>query len=526
MIKYNSIKANNLKEILRTILQIKKMTKEEMLDFVQFKTPLIDPFLLNNMDKAIERLQQAIFDQQSICIIGDYDVDGLTATTIMYKTLIKFMPTHYLIPNRLTDGYGISRELVDRAKELNTRLLITVDNGIAGQEAIEYAHSLNMEVIITDHHPNEGDYFPAEITINPQIDGYPFKGICGCMVAYKLCTTLLKSLKIPYNDKEFIELTTLATLADMMPIINENRTIVHKGLKYLNNSDNIGIKKLIEKLKLKDIDTTKVGFFIAPCLNAAGRMESSDLVMDLFLAETEKIAEERASYLIELNNKRKKLQDEIMKNMIVDDNHNIIIAHVPTDISGIAGIIAAKIKEKYNKPVFAVGGVSTLSGSGRSNEFPINQIIEKNDFIQGGGHAQACGIRFKKEDLNKVQEVADKMFEEYSEPIYEVDVIEIDFNIINDRLVETINSMQPFGKGNENPLFITKDVEVINKKVVGKNKNVTQFQLRKNWCTYKGILFNINDIKEGDTVDIIYTLEFNEFPTGVFNIQLNIKAFL
>ena len=519
---YNKIKCNNLSEILNTIREQKGLSKEELIDFVNHNTPLHNAYLLNNMDKAIDRLKQAIFDQQPICIIGDYDVDGLTATTIMYKTFINFMPTYYLIPNRLTDGYGISKKLVDEARKFNVKLLITVDNGISGQEAINYAQSLGMEIIVTDHHIALTNDFPANITINPQIDNYPFKGICGCMVAYKLCTTLLEEIGIPYNKEEFIELTTLATIADVMPLIDENRTIVYKGLKYLENAHNIGLKALIDKLKVK-ISVEQIAWYICPCINASGRMETPNHVMDLFLSNTIDEANNKADYLIDLNKKRKEFQDEVMKLIQIDNSHPIIIAHIKTKISGIAGIIASKIQDIYNKPSIAVGGTKILSGSGRSNDFPLDLLFKNCDLITGGGHRNACGISFKSNDLESIQTKFDEIYNNYIPEKKEtiIDVIEIDLNLITKDLINAIDTLEPFGYCNEPPLFITKTT-IDQKKVVGANKNCTQFVFSNGWVFNKGILFDLTEINEGD-VEVVYTLQFNEFPKGVFTPQMVIN---
>lgn len=524
---YNYIKANTLQEILNILKEQRGLNKEELMDFVSYKSPFNDPYLLKDMDKAVSRLKQAMFDQEPICIIGDYDVDGLTATTLLYKTFVNFMPTYYLIPNRLKDGYGISKELVDRARRFNVNLLITVDNGISGQEAINYAHSLGMEVIVTDHHLALNNDFPADITINPQICDYPFKGICGCMVAYKLSTTILTELGLNYDKEEFIELTTLATIADIMPLINENRTLVHQGLKYLNNSHNIGLKTLIKKLKINEVNTNQIGFFIAPCLNAAGRMDSPDHVMNLLLSDDEFEAEKNTNVLIKLNDQRKDFQNEVMKFIQVDNSHPIIIAHIQTKISGIAGIIAAKIQSMYNKPTIAVGGNKELSGSGRSNDFPLDLLFKNCNLIEGGGHSHACGISFKKENLNEIQEIFDNIYNNYIPPEKPlIDTIFIDIKLINNELINAINTLQPFGEGNNEPLF-SSIVEVESKKVVGNNQNCTQFTFIDGWNSVKGILFDLSKVQEKDKVEVIYNLQFNEFPKNVFTPQMliqNIRA--
>ena len=542
-------KANSTKEIMQNILKYKNMTKEEILNFINFNIEEHDPYLLTNLDKAIDRILNAIEKKETITIIGDYDVDGICATTVLYLTLKDFTQTYYIIPDRFKDGYGISNKLINKAQEYKTNLIITVDNGIKAHEQVKYCKELNMDIIITDHHAFEDNTLPAKITINPQIDNnYPFKNICGCTVAYKLSTALLNKLilnkeyeeKILKNDNSLIselkQFVCLATIADVMPLIDENRLFIKEGLDLLTiGSNNIGLDSLLKQLNINKVTSNDIAFYIAPCINAAGRLESPNIVMDLFLCEDFIECDKISKHLIELNNKRKEIQKEILDNLIINDNDDFIVQYIDKDLPGIVGIIAGNIVEKYKKPCFCLCGTNDiLHGSGRSiNGFPINQIIEQNDFLDGGGHKDACGIKVAKNNLSKLQEISNKEFKKYlnDNPNYNIESIDIinkiNFNVINDRLINNINKLQPFGNSNEEPLFCTENVFIKSSKIVGVNKNVIQLILENNNIElkaigFKNIIDKFLDINKS-YIDIIYTIGFNEWPKNIFNIQLNIK---
>jgi single-stranded-DNA-specific exonuclease len=545
--EYNILnKAETLKDIMKNILDYKKMSKEDILNFINFNIKEHNPYLLTNMDKAIERIIKAIQNKEIITIIGDYDVDGVCSTTVLYLALKEFIAVNFLIPNRFTDGYGINQHLIDVANDKNTNLIITVDNGIKAHEQVKYANSLGIDVIVTDHHSFEDDTLPTEITVNPQIDNsYPFKNICGCFVAYKLAIALLDKLKefeeykiqTSFYDillvEEITELTCIATIADVMPLLDENRLIVKKGLDLLNRgAKNIGLRELIRALNIHKITSTDVGFYIAPCINAAGRLESADLVMDLFLEEDIAKCKQKANYLINLNTKRKEIQSNIINDLVVDDNDDFIVIHIKENLTGIVGIIAGEISGRYNKPCFCLCGEEHLHGSGRSvYNYPINQIVEKNDFIEGGGHKSACGLKVEASNLDKLKKICNEDYRDFlkNNEIEQnsIDIInQIDFNLISNKMLNNLNQLQPFGEKNEEPLFYTEDVEIISKRIVGKNKNVVQMELSQKGNKFKAIgfsqLVNIFDELNGK-INIIYSVQYNEFPKGTFTIQLLIK---
>lgn len=529
-------KANNTKEIMQNILKYKNMNKQEMLDFINFNIPKHSPNLLTNLDKAIKRIIEAINNNETITIIGDYDVDGICSTTILFLTLSNIVNVHYIIPDRFKNGYGIKNELIDIAKENNTNLIITVDNGIKAHEQVKYANSLNIDVIVTDHHAFENDILPTEITINPQIDNnYPFKEICGCMVTYKLCLALIYELNLDIDliDK-LLEFVCLATIADVMPLINENRVYVKEGLDLLSKgSKNLGLRELLNQLQISNVTSNDIAFYIAPCINAAGRLDSPNIVMDLFLSDDIKECERLTVKLIDLNNKRKEIQKDILDNLLIDDKDNFLIIHIKENLPGIVGIIAGNVVEKYKKPCFCLCGDKHLHGSGRSiYGYSINKIIENNDFVNGGGHSGACGLDLDIENLDKLKQICNKDFTEFLNnnecQLDTIDIInEINFDIINEKLIKNIEKLQPFGNENEEPLFCTKNVIINSSKIMGKNKNVIKLNLKKDDVFIQGIGFN-NIIEKfmninKSMIDIVYTIQLNEFPKNVFTIQLLIK---
>lgn len=264
---------------------------------------------------------------------------------------------YWRIPDRFQDGYGMNQRLIDLAHSENCSLIITVDNGIAAKEQIEYANSLGIDVIVTDHHQLTGE-LPTEITVNPQIDdAYPFKSICGCMVAFKFILALM-----PYCDQELYEelvsIVTVGTIADVMELVDENRFYVKQGLQYLSNPRNIGLRVLLQKLNLygKELSPSDVGYLIGPCLNAAGRLESPDIAERLLLSDDTVEADKYASKIIELNEKRKALQKQAVDNIDIDNDTDFIIVNSDDIGHGILGIIAGNIAEKYQRPCFVLGG--------------------------------------------------------------------------------------------------------------------------------------------------------------------------
>lgn len=540
--------AKSLKEILNNILKWKNIPKDKVREFINFNINPHDPYLLTNMDHAVEKIRKTINDDKKILIIGDYDADGVTATSILYIAL-RYLQANVIweIPCRFKDGYGMNKRLIDVAKEEKCDLIITVDNGIKSHEEIKYANSLDIDVIITDHHPHTEDSLPTDITIDPTIDDkYPFKGIAGCMVAFKLVNALIPNLEMLSElvDSslyyELLEIVTIGTIADVMELVDENRYYVKKGLELLSEPQNVGLKVLMQKLNLyqKEISTNDIGFKVGPCINASGRMETPDYAVKLLLCDDEVEADKWATKLIKLNNERKKVQQKVLRELEINEEDNFIIKVINDDkCKGILGIIAGNIADKYQKPCFVLGGNKELSGSGRSiYNYDISDIINENkDLVSGGGHSAACGVHLNKNVLYEFKEKCNNHFKEWMKnatiddltPTLDI-VCQIDIGLIDKRLINNINKLKPYGNGNKEPFFGTKNLEVVNYKVVGKNKNVLQLKLKRgsnkiNAVGFGNVKNKYEELNYPKNIDVVYTIGLNEWPPGNFQPQLIIK---
>lgn len=544
--KWNILsKANNMQDVLRNILEWKNIPKEKVREFIDFKMEPHDPFLLTNMDKAVERMNAAKANGEKVCIIGDYDADGITATSVMYIGLRNLgINVIWQIPDRFKDGYGMNKRLIDNANTDSCKLIITVDNGIAAREQIEYAKSLGIDVIVTDHH-QAIDGVPTEITVNPQIDdAYPFKCICGCMVAFKFIQAMLPNMWLDDPDlyEELVSIATIGTIADVMELQDENRFYVKQGLQFLSKPRNIGLRTLCHKLNLygKELSADDVGFLIGPCLNAAGRLDSPDIAANLLLCDDNVDADRFATKIIQLNDKRKTMQKQVVDSIKVSEDDDFIIVHSDGIGHGILGIIAGNIAEKYQRPCFVLGGSeekNKLSGSGRSvYGYDINSCVQANsDIATGGGHAAACGVSLTFDNFAEFKKRCNEHFRTWRQNTSlddmtpQLDVAcEIDINIINDRLIKNVTRLEPYGNGNEEPVFCTMDLKVESFKVVGKNANVLQMTLSKDGSKIKTVGFNnvkqkFDELNNPTEVDVLYKISLNEWPEGVFTPQLKIE---
>lgn len=532
-------KAHSLQDVLRFITKERGFTKQQMLEFLNNKNKMHNPFLFKNMDKIVEKIFYHINNDNKILIVADYDCDGVSSGYILFRTL-KYLDANVEVklPHRLYDGYGLKPKMIKYAYDNKFDLIITVDNGITAVDSVEMAKKLNIDIIITDHHqPQES--LPDCLFLDAHVDGsgYPFNGLCGAGVAFKLSNALIPNFKDCSIYDDLLQICSIATIADAMDIIDENRTIVIDGLKVLNsNKQNIGIKNLLIQMGInnKEIQLDTIGFYIGPCINAAGRMDSPDKALDLLMCDDDYKSEKCAKILIELNDKRKQLQKQITNNLIINEENKCLIVEVDPGIAGIGGIIASNITEKYQKPCFVVHGENILSGSGRTiGEFPIIECLTKNeDLINGGGgHSAACGLSIDRSKLNIFQNRCNEIYSSWL--INNPDLInpvikatcEVDFTIISDRLYNNISKLKPFGNGNEEPIFISNNVEVISNKVVGKFENTIQFTFCQKFKTIKGIGFEkiknkYIELGSPSKVNLMYKISINEWPTGIFNLQL------
>ncbi|MBF1299556.1 MAG: single-stranded-DNA-specific exonuclease RecJ [Parvimonas sp.] len=527
---------------------------------------LHNPFLMKDLDTAIEILVDAIDKNLHIQIVGDYDQDGNSATVVLMKGIGFFTDNiSFAIPNRIEDGYGISKGIVDTAKQKGVDLIITCDNGISAFEVAEYCNYLNIPMIITDHHQvcfDDGgnQILPkAKAVINPhRVDcEYPFKELCGAGVAFKLMQALFDELG---GDEHYLidllQFVSMGTVCDVVDLIDENRFFVKKGLELLNYSDNIGVNKLKKENEIGKITTTSLGFKLGPCINAAGRLESASIGVDLFLEEDEKSAENFAKKLVELNNKRKDLTNEAYSrvNLKIKDNKyyedDIIVVYDEEIHESIAGIVAGRIKDYYYKPTLVFSKAKEegiLKGSARSIE-DYNIISKLRDFSnlfeKLGGHAMAAGFSIKEENLDILRNELNKNSDLTSENFIEKVKIDcsLDFKLLNYNIVDELKLLEPYGKANPEPLFGTKNVEIKSLSIIGKNKNVIKLVLKQDEIEFSGIIFTnydkyikyfnekfktndilseYNDIKN-KFIDILYTPVINEYM-NTKSIQLLIK---
>ena len=527
---------------------------------------LHNPFLMKDLDTAIEILVDAIDNNLHIQIVGDYDQDGNSSTVVLMKGIGFFTDNiSFSIPHRIEDGYGISKGIVDNAKKNNVDLIITCDNGISAFEVAEYCNSMNIQMIITDHHQvcfdDKGNQIlpKAKAIINPhRIDcEYPFKELCGAGVAFKLMQALFDELGGDENYLiDLLQFVSMGTVCDVVDLVDENRFFVKKGLEILNSSKNIGINKLKTENEIGKITTTSLGFKLGPCINAAGRLESASIGVELFLEEDENLADNYAKKLIELNEKRKNLTNEAYSrvNSKIKENEyfndDIIVIYDDEIHESIAGIVAGRIKDHYYKPTLVFSNAKEegiLKGSARSIEGYdiISKLREfSNLFEKLGGHAMAAGFSIKKENLDTLRNELNKNSELVLENFIEKVKIDcsLDFKLLNYNIVDELKLLEPYGKANPEPLFGTKNVEIKSISIIGKNKNVIKLVLSQDSIEFSGIIFTnfdkyieylnekfkTNDIisKQDNIknkfIDILYTPVINEYM-NTKSIQLLIK---
>lgn len=556
----------NIHPLIAKILLNRNITNFETFLNPNAENSYHDPFLMKDMDKAVEIITNAIENEQNIRIVGDYDQDGNSSTMTLLDGLGYFTDKlSYDIPNRMTDGYGISFSIIDKCIEDNIDLIITCDNGISAIEQCDYAKQNGIKIIVTDHHQTiklDGkEIIPnADAVINPQqlTCNYPFKSLCGAGVAYKLIQAI--NIKKGYGMLEcenLLQYVAMGTVCDIVDLKDENRYFVTKGLEEINNTENYGLKCLIDMTGIKNgVNVYSLGFIIGPCINAAGRLDTAKLGVELFRDENMDNVEAYAKVLVDLNEKRKKLTEdgfnkavEIIENtgLINDD---ILICNVEGIHESVCGIIAGRIKEKYNKPTLILTqseNQDVLKGSGRSiSEYDIFKEFDefRELFVSFGGHPMACGLSIEEEKLDEFRTKVNQRSRLTEEDFVKKILIDSSFYVdkIDFDLIEEIDRLRPFGKDNPRPILGDKNLELIFAKMIGKNKNVLKLKLLKNNKIIDAIMFsetiekynyllekfgeNVmiqleNSIASNAKIDIIYYPEINDF-NNVKNIQLNL----
>ena len=515
------------------------------------------PELLKDADKAVDIIISKIEQKKKIRIIGDYDIDGICSTTILYKALKETgAEVDYAVPHRINDGYGINETLIDAAIADGVDTILTCDNGIAAINQVEYAKSHNLTVIITDHHDITFEengtqkryiYPKADAIVNPKRDdcGYPFKMLCGAAVAYKLVEVLYKKRWLSEYDKykssldEYRQFAAIATIGDVVDLIDENRILVKNGLRSIANTKNIGLRALIDicKIDINKLTPYSVGFVIGPCLNASGRLDSAKNAIELFLETDENTAKSKAMELYAFNEERKGMtESELSKALkIIDEteikNDKVLVIYLPECHESIAGIIAGRIKELYYRPTFVITDAKDgAKGSGRSIEgYNMFEEITKcaGLLTKFGGHPMAAGISLDKDKIDEFRKTLNKkqtLTEQQLEPVVWIDV-PMPLNYVTYTLVEQLSILEPFGKGNEKPVFADKDLIVKSVNIIGKKSNVLKLMLEaQDGSVFEAIqfMYDGNKPQVGQKIAITYYPDINEFR-GKRNLQFIIK---
>ena len=482
---------------------------------------LYDGMLMKDMDKAIDILKEKILEDKKIRVIGDYDIDGVNATYILLEGLERLgADVDSDIPDRISDGYGLNRHLVERAYEAGVDTLITCDNGIAAADEIAYGKEMGMTVIVTDHHEvpfdeqdGEKRYRipPADAVMDPKQPDclYPFKGLCGAAVAYKLMEALWESMGMDSADlDDLIENVAIATIGDVMDLEDENRIFVKEGLQMLRRTKNPGLKALIEctGIDKNSLNSYHIGFVLGPCINASGRLDTAKRALELLRAGTQKEADILAGDLKSLNDSRKDMTEEAVKQAeeqvetTTISKDKVLVVYLPDCHESLAGIVAGRIRENYYKPVFVLTDAEEgVKGSGRSIDgYHMYEELNKcKEFLtKFGGHRLAAGLSLPKENVGKFREMLNKkctLTEEEMKEKVTIDM-EMPFGCVTEGLVKELELLEPFGKGNTKPVFAARDVTLLGARILGKNRNVLKLQVQDvNGCRIEAMLFHHAD---------------------------------
>ena len=500
-----------------------------------------DPFLMPDMEKAIQRLIKAIEDKQKIMIFGDYDADGITSITVLKKFLNgRGMEVGTYIPNRLNEGYGLNKEAIKKIFDQGYTLMITVDCGISGIEEIDYANSLGIETIITDHH-EPAESLPnayAVIDAKRKDNKYPFNQLAGVGVVFKVIQAL--SIKLGLDEKEYLkylDIVCVGTISDIVPLVDENRVIAKLGLKLVEVTKNIGLRILIQSIGFKEINSTAISFGVAPRINACGRMGHQQEALDLFLCDDINKAKEIATRLNAFNQERQAKEKAICKQVVEQieagekDKTCIILGHEDWH-HGIIGIVSSKVTEMYFKPSILICFEGDEGkGSGRSIPgFDLHEALMKcSDTIEKfGGHSMAIGITVKKDKFEDFKQE----FEEYAKScnISEiVPVVQIDEEVnLKDICVEDVRSLkllEPFGEANKMPIFLFKNLKINSIRALSEGKHL-KLNLKSDSYMIDAIGFNMGELANqyllDDKVDVVGSLDINSF-NGNENMQITIK---
>lgn len=547
--------------IIAKILTHRDVTEEGIRDFLSPASGrLHDPFCLSGMERVVLAIKDAMVRNDRVRVIGDYDVDGICASYILYRGLRFFgLETDCVIPHRISDGYGINMRIIEKACADGIGTIITCDNGISAYDEVAKARSLGMRVIVTDHHEVPFEESPegrryripeCDGLVDPKLpeDTSEFKGICGALVAFKVILALGERTEVrdPAGfealKKEFTETAALATVCDVMELKDENRSLVVRGMELMENSSNTGLRALIETtgLKGRKITAYQLGFVLGPCINASGRIASPYRSLALIAEPDFSEALKKAAELADLNSKRKEMTAEwaakafeILESSETQDP--VIVIYLPGCHESLAGIIAGRIRERYVHPAYvltdAEGGALKGSGRGIEGYDMYEGLVKASDLLlKFGGHKLAAGVTLEKENLpafrKRLNENCGLSEEDFCETVYIDDRLPL--YRADMKLAKELMLLEPFGTGNETPLFLAKGLRLTLSAVMGRNRNAARYSAaEEDGLAYEMLYFGdieaFNEsLKQKESVDVLYTLSVNEFR-GRESVQLIIK---
>ena len=535
----------NLNSLLATILVNKNIIdKEKIRLFLEpNRNDFYDPYLINDMDIATDRIIKAINNQEKVIIYGDYDVDGITSIAVL-KSFLKDvgLQASYYIPNRLEEGYGLNKDAINKIAEQGYTLMITVDCGITAIEEVEYANSLGIETIITDHH-EPGEELPNALAVidNKRKDSkYPFRELAGVGVAFKVSQALSKKLNLKEETYlKYLDIVCVGTISDIVPLVDENRVITKLGMLLVKQTKNLGLRSILNSSGYRQINSMAISFGVAPRINACGRLGDAEEALKLLLSTDIYEVNKLTNKLNEHNRQRQEIEKSISKEAIekiekekLNENRTIVVGGKNWH-HGVIGIVSSKITEKYFKPsiLLSLEENGIAKGSGRSIPgFDLHEALMKCEDLldKFGGHSMAVGLTLKQENLSEFY----KRFEDFAKeskieeivPIINVDA-KIELSDINKKVIEDLKQLEPFGEANKMPIFALKNVKIDSIRSLSDGKHL-KLTLREKNQVISAIGFNIgnlvNEYKIGDRIDIAGTLEINTY-NGMENLQINIK---
>ncbi len=539
-----------LAPIISQLLYNRNLTEQKAVDeflLPDYSQDVPDPFLFRHMEKAVQRIYEAITKQELITVYADYDADGVSSAVILNSVLSDLgAKVNVYLPHREKEGYGLNNAAIEEIASTGTKIIITCDCGISNTEEVAFVNSKNLQVIITDHHAMPDKLPEAYAIIHPQVPGetYPFKFLCGGGVAFKLGQALLRSAanKFELKDKEakekwLLDMVAISTVADMVPLLGENRTLLKHGLIVLRKTRRVGLQMMMKVAGLEDkaIDTTAIGFAIAPRINTAGRMDHANLAYYLLIEKDPNKAGEMASSLNQNNIDRQKITEQIIreaKALDIDRTGRLLVFYKPEWSAGLISLAANRLLREYNQPIIMVCGAGDkMVGSARSfPEFNITAALEANRdlLMRFGGHPQAAGFTVKAENYDKlIANLQSQAAELLKDVVFQNKLIiekKVDLYDINWELADALNKFEPYGQANPEPLFMSEAVLISQCRKVGADLKHWKLELTQGDKKISGIAFGFGeqDLKIGQRIDIVYNISINEW-NGNREIQIKIK---